>query len=72
MIDIYLNKKIVGACDPPFVIVHDGCFYFNEGMFIESYDYANQICNNMGSHLAVVKSGDENRGVVDELLTPNG
>ena len=53
-------------------MVHGGCYYFNEGMFIESYDYANQICNNMDSYLAVVTSGDENRGIVDEMLTPNG
>ena len=52
--------------------IEGGCYFFNPDIFTQSYDSANEFCQGMGSYLAVVKSGDENRGIIDVLLTPNG
>ena len=60
------------ACDDGFVEIHEGCYLYNEDVFVQSYDSASQICQDRGGYLAVVKAGDENRGIVDVLLTPSG
>ena len=60
------------ACEEPFLEIEGGCYFFNPDLFTQSHDSANEFCQGMGSYLAVVKSGDENRGIIDVLLTPNG
>ena len=60
------------ACEEPFVEVDGGCYFCNPELFTQSYDSASEFCQGMGSYLAVVKSGEENRGIIDVLLTPNG
>ena len=71
-IDALIIILCLDACEEPFVEIEGGCYFCNPELFTQSHDSANEFCQGMGGYLAVVKSGDENRGIIDVLLTPNG
>ena len=56
---------------PPFKALEDGCYLYSDGIFVVLYDDANNLCHNHGRYLAMIKSGDENRVVIENYLTPN-
>ena len=56
------------ACDPPFEMIEGGCYYCNPDLFVSSYDTATEFCADQGGVMAVVKSGNENRAIIQNLL----
>ena len=49
-----------------------GCYYYNPEIYIQSYDAAEDFCQGLNGHVATVKSGDENRAIVENLLVDRG
>ena len=59
------------ACTPPFESVENECYFYSGGLFVASYQDAENFCQGIGGNLAIITSGDENRAVIDNYLFPN-
>ena len=56
------------GCNPPFDSIAGGCYYYSGGSFVASYNEAENDCQIVGGYLAMIKSGDENRAILDNYL----
>ena len=63
--------QISAGCDPPFEEVEGICYYYNSALYVDSYIVAQQQCQEREAHLAIVKSGEENRAIIENLLVQN-
>ena len=61
----------VDTCTPPYESVGDGCYFYYGGLFVASFSDANTVCHGLGGYLSMIKSGDENRAVIDNFLLQN-
>ncbi len=64
--------KFISECEHPFEIHGDGCYFYSSEMMMASWDGALAFCESFNSALAVIREGEENRKIVEEILFHNG
>lgn len=63
--------NLLALCPAGFVVYNESCHYTNKELHY-SWNNSRKFCQSLGADLVVIKSLDENKFLLDELLKDNG
>ena len=74
LFSLTIFHTIVELCTLPFQSVAGGCYYysFETGVIVDSYQAAEDLCNEHGGHLAVVDTEDKNTAIKECFFGAGG
>ncbi len=64
-------EVFVSDCQFPFEQIGQGCYFYDQSLYIESFSAAVDFCNSLLGHLVIVNDGEENRALLDFLEPGN-